>query len=595
MNRPLDEAGVAGPVPVAPSGPAPGGPAPAPDAGRAGVSAERIEELLQLFEKCLRAYRMYQSNNPVYQGFVERLRAAFVELWTEAPELRFTVEEDGLVYEGRTYAVGEGRESLAFQFFKDGVRFVTFLRGFEDEVEAFLELVHGARQLGLEDEDDLVTLLWEREFTSFRYGYVDVLAEGFELPDAPEVPELNGIPQEVLRAEVADQGAEEAEPDAAAAPPPDSATFSREDFKETLYFLDPDEFQLLRAELEDEWRRDLEADVLYALFDRLEDPVPERQAEVLSILRQLLPVFLGRGQLRLVAMVLTELEGMRSNAYLLGPEQEQEVERLLDELSDPAVLEPLIRLLDDGAIVIAGRELSSVIGRLRPHALPALLRATETAAAAATRERLAEAVGALGAKHEAHVLELLGAADAPVRMGAVRLTGRLRLGAAVSPLARLLDAPEPTLRHAVVEALLAIRTAEALEALLRALKDPAREVRLAAARGLGALHYAPAASQLEAAITGRAMRTADLTEKLAFFQAYAAVAGGEAVPVLDRLLNARRSLGRRLPAELRACAATALGQVGTPPARSALERAANDQDAVIRGAVVRALRNEAAS
>lgn len=595
MNRPLDEAGVAGPVPVAPSGPAPGGPAPAPDAGRAGVSAERIEELLQLFEKCLRAYRMYQSNNPVYQGFVERLRAAFVELWTEAPELRFTVEEDGLVYEGRTYAVGEGRESLAFQFFKDGVRFVTFLRGFEDEVEAFLELVHGARQLGLEDEDDLVTLLWEREFTSFRYGYVDVLAEGFELPDAPEVPELNGIPQEVLRAEVADQGAEEAEPDAAAAPPPDSATFSREDFKETLYFLDPDEFQLLRAELEDEWRRDLEADVLYALFDRLEDPVPERQAEVLSILRQLLPVFLGRGQLRLVAMVLTELEGMRSNAYLLGPEQEQEVERLLDELSDPAVLEPLIRLLDDGAIVIAGRELSSVIGRLRPHALPALLRATETVAAAATREPLAEAVGALGAKHEAHVLELLGAADAPVRMGAVRLTGRLRLGAAVSPLARLLDAPEPTLRHAVVEALLAIRTAEALEALLRALKDPAREVRLAAARGLGALHYAPAASQLEAAITGRAMRTADLTEKLAFFQAYAAVAGGEAVPVLDRLLNARRSLGRRLPAELRACAATALGQVGTPPARSALERAANDQDAVIRGAVVRALRNEAAS
>ncbi|NIQ57735.1 MAG: hypothetical protein GWN71_31390, partial [Gammaproteobacteria bacterium] len=39
-----------------------------------------------------------------------------------------------------------------------------------------------ARWLTPAEEDDLVTLLWEQEFTAFQYGYVDVLAEGLVLP-----------------------------------------------------------------------------------------------------------------------------------------------------------------------------------------------------------------------------------------------------------------------------------------------------------------------------------------------------------------------------------------------------------------------------
>ena len=62
---------------------------------------------------------------------------------------------------------------------------------------------------------------------------------------------------------------------------------------------------------------------------------------------------------------------------------------------------------------------------------------------------------------------------------------------------------------------------------------------------------------------GRALRDADLTEKMAVFEAYGALCGDEGVAALDAMLNGKSLFGRREDSELRACAAVALGRVGT--------------------------------
>jgi HEAT repeat protein len=87
------------------------------------------------------------------------------------------------------------------------------------------------------------------------------------------------------------------------------------------------------------------------------------------------------------------------------------------------------------------------------------------------------------------------------------------------------------------------------------------------------------------------VRDADLTEKIAFFEAYGAVATAESVVMLDRMLNGRRLFGKENP-EMRACAAMALGRVGSPGARAALQRAAEDPNPMVRSAVLKALRQE---
>ncbi len=59
------------------------------------------------------------------------------------------------------------------------------------------------------------------------------------------------------------------------------------------------------------------------------------------------------------------------------------------------------------------------------------------------------------------------------------------------------------------------------------------------------------------------------------------------------MLNARGLLGAREPTEIRACAARALGLIGSDGALTALQRAAETKDMVVRSAVTRALRGGA--
>jgi HEAT repeat protein len=82
----------------------------------------------------------------------------------------------------------------------------------------------------------------------------------------------------------------------------------------------------------------------------------------------------------------------------------------------------------------------------------------------------------------------------------------------------------------------------------------------------------------------------DLSEKMAFFEAYGAIAGPSAVKALGAMLEGRGLLRMKEPPETRACAAMALGLVGTPEARELLERAASDKEPIVRNAVKSALR-----
>src|SRR5690606_16106443 len=120
------------------------------------------------------------------------------------------------------------------------------------------------------------------------------------------------------------------------------------------------------------------------------------------------------------------------------------------------------------------------------------------------------------------------------------------------------------------------------------LEDADREVRLAAARAIGSFSLANGRAALEAALGSKRLREADRTEKVAFFEAYGRVSDAEGVPFLDGILNSKGWLSRGEPAEIRACAALALGKVRHPSARESLGRASNDSDPVVRSAVARA-------
>jgi HEAT repeat protein len=147
-------------------------------------------------------------------------------------------------------------------------------------------------------------------------------------------------------------------------------------------------------------------------------------------------------------------------------------------------------------------------------------------------------------------------------------------------------------RLAAVEAAVTLKASTVAGQLEKTLDDPEREVRIAAARGLGALQYRPAAKTLLNIVKGREIRSADISEKVAVFEAYGIVAEEDGLDVLEALLNTKGFLGKREPTDIRAAAALALGRIPGQRARDALEKATQDEDPVVRSNVNRALRNE---
>src|SRR5690606_35307139 len=229
------------------------------------------------------------------------------------------------------------------------------------------------------------------------------------------------------------------------------------------------------------------------------------------------------------AMVLQELEEIMRRGDVLGAEQHERADALFDELSKPAVIGQLLQAIEDGAIAPDRETLALFLSWLRPAALPVLFRAAERSNSAVVRARVGPACDRLAAQHPDLVIALLESDDDAVAAGAARAAGRLRLPEAARGLIRLLTRRDAATRLVAVESLIALHDAQAMEGLRKALDDENREVRIAAARGLGALRYAPARKSLEMAIAGKALRDADLTEKLAFFKAYADLGGADAI------------------------------------------------------------------
>ena len=558
------------------------------------LTPREVGDFFTSLDKAVRARRLYAANNPAYQAFLAALRSTITGLWDGAYSLSVAVEEHNFRWNDHVFTAGEGRETLPFQFYKDGIRGLTFLPGFEQEAERFLDVLARARHIDASSADDMVTLLWEQEFGSLLYNYVDALAEGLDVPKA-EPLQLGNIELTLVSADVT--GSDQSQPLPPAVQggePPVAQAISRDDFEETLYFLEPNELEYLRVELAKEMARDVKADVLNAIFDRLEDPMPKRQTEILGICRQLLPAYLASGDLRSASQILIELNGALEARDALGPAQAAEAQEIFAELSDPAVLDQLLRSLEEGAIDPAGDELAIFLRHLKPIALAPLIRAVETTHIAELQLRLRAAIEGLGRAHPQILTDLLKSDDDAVVVGAARLTGQIGLTQAVTQVAALLKHPSAAARRAAVEALVQIKSGAALDALQSALEDSEREVRIAAARGLGSLRYQPARSRLEEVLQGKIVRDADLTEKIAFFEAFGAVANAESVAMLDKLLNGK-SLFRKESPELRACAAMALGKVGTPASRAALERASADQNPMVRNAVQKAMRQESAS
>ena len=152
----------------------------------AGLNEETLEaevkstrSLIQTFLQTVKAYRLYEASHPILSKFIARLKGDFDHYFDEFDSFSLQLGEHQLFHLGKVvYESEDVRESLAFLFFKDGIREMRFYKGLElKEMIGFLDVVRKSDQVS-RTEDDLVTLLWEKDFSHIDFMTVDEYLEG---------------------------------------------------------------------------------------------------------------------------------------------------------------------------------------------------------------------------------------------------------------------------------------------------------------------------------------------------------------------------------------------------------------------------------
>ncbi len=135
-----------------------------------------VQALLVTLAKTFRAYQLYDENNPVRRRFGDQLRNELTALWSHVEQLVLRIDEDHMYLgEVAIYHSESRNDSLAFLFFKDGIREIKLLPGLEtEELDRFLGVLQQARKL-VPEGDDLLTVLWEADLRYFEYQPVGTL------------------------------------------------------------------------------------------------------------------------------------------------------------------------------------------------------------------------------------------------------------------------------------------------------------------------------------------------------------------------------------------------------------------------------------
>jgi hypothetical protein len=324
-------------------------------------------------------------------------------------------------------------------------------------------------------------------------------------------------------------------------------------------------------------------------------PFATVRTELVSILESFLPYLLGASDFGAVAYVLRESKAVLQRARELMPEHKEALSKLPARLSEESALSQLLQSLDEAAVHTAPEELIELFGELRPEALPTLFGWLPKLTNERVRGMVEASVQRLASVNAATVVTALKASNPDAAIAAIRVAARLKLASAVPGLAACLDNPHATVRVAAVQALADIASPSSVQALEKALDDTDREVRLASVRVVGQHKSRSALPRITSVVTGKTVRQADLTEKMAFFEAYGVLVGESGVDLLDGILNSGGFLKRKENPETRACAAMALGRIGSQAARDALNKATQDKEPLVRSAVLRAIRGERSS
>lgn len=531
---------------------------------------QKAKDVIAALTKAIKTSKLYPESNPIYQKFIEELSEKFNSYMDEHGNLKFRLTQFKLLYKGvEVYDNPDKLENIALKLFTDGVREITFHEGMEDiEILNFLDVLN----TNIDPEktnDDMVTLLWEKNFQHITYFVIEEAGEG----DAKAEALTNRTPiQEFVKAHEMDAAQKKhmekesgmpVTEEKTKGPAPEMPVFS-------VYTLSEEEIELLKKEKEAEENPSFTFKIIDILNEIL---YMERDfqafSDIVDTLEKALDLLVSRADLVRASRLLKNLREIADAKGKFSDEEVKRIDRAIERAGDE------VRIKEFGAMLGKNQSvdlnaLTSYLSLLYKNSIAYLLELLEI-----NNLNIRKHICDIMVDVIKDDIDVIGRKVNDKRWYIVRniayILGRLGKAKGIEYLKRTLKHEEPRVRLESIKSLMLISGDQAKDLLISAISDNNNQVRIQAVRGLASLNHKKAVQPLIEFIGQEGFKKIEVAEKKEFFEALGKLGANEVVPFLKNIYTKRPWFGRSAHEELRLCAIYGLSKTGTNDALSVLQ------------------------
>ena len=552
-------------------------------------------DLTSSFVKAIKAFRFYPEDNPALKGFRDQLINRFHFFLNKYQSFVIQVGEYDLSFKGRIiYENKDVKTSLAYLLYKDGFKEVRFMKGLEEwEVQGIIDVMKQSDTIN-QLEDDMVTLMWEKNFEHVRYLATDEFLEEtpVAIPDNVDQFRKNLVFKPLahhVEVDLAEEGSEEVanlnkilsklgeEP----------APFTSD---RSTYFLTSEEVEKLKKDVEAELDPIFVFTVMDILFEILAmEKEPDPYQDAVNGLIKILDAFLTLGKFTKATELLKRVNSILTT-YDLRDWQIESIRKIIVEAGEGGRIERIARVLEREEVRL--EDVNAYLLLLQKNSVSPLIKLLGELKNSKTRRMLCDALSVIGKD----AIELITPFIDDRRWYLVRnityILGRIGKEQSFPYILKAFNHEEKRVRREAIQALGLIGGPKAVGVLVRALTDDDVRIRCMAAINLGKVGKEIGLISLLEVVQTKDFYKREPVEIKSFFNAIGMVGSNEALPVLQQLLERKGWFARGKTDEIRIGAANAIAMIGTPEAKAILEVGEDSKDESIREACQQALKSQ---
>jgi hypothetical protein len=524
--------------------------------------------LIQSFLHTMKAYRLYEASHPMLTKYLDRLQKDFDHYFDEFDSFILQVGEHQLFYRRKiVYESQDIKESLAFLFFKDGIREIQFFRGVDfTEVVDFLSIVRKADSIN-RMEDDLVTLFWEKDFSHVAIATIDeFLEEGANLVPATVEDLSMGLEY---------KGVEEA----------GTKEIDQEEEKEETHSLEvrnlrqalnlsPDQ-PLIQAcqltpdetgEITHKAQREQEPEYLYVLLDNLIEILlhlgedMDAYENMISFFERTIESILEQKKLEKGVDILNNLNNA-VEAIALKDKQIFAIRRIVETFSNERPIELLGKVMNGNGDV-ESELILQYLGLLTKQATEPLCHLLSTLDSGKWRKVVCDRLAELCREDIQPLSKFLSDRNLSLVYQILYVLGKIGHPSTVKYLKRLTIHQDPKVREETLQALTKLG-GKGRDLIPKFLKDPVAVIRGKASLSLARVARSEAVKPLTDIILSEDFYKRDFNEKASFFRALGETGSKEVIPLLEKIAKKRRWFQKTKWNEMRLCATNTLKNIET--------------------------------